>query len=497
MSGAWLPALILVSSMLTGVVIFLLPEDRVRLRSLLNLVGAVTKVVLVTVMLLGVYGGKAYETRFALLPGRDLVLVADPLALLFLTLSAGLWLLTTIYAIGYLEGSPNRSRFFGFFSLCVTASAGVAMAGDLLTFVVFFELLTLATWPLVVHRGTPESIRAGRVYLAYTLCGGLALLLGAALLEVHAGGSAFGDVGPVAALAAEDPWAMRGLFFLLVAGLGVKAALIPLHGWLPRAMVAPAPVSALLHAVAVVKAGAFGIVRVIMDVFGLATITDLGVGVVLAVLASVTIVYGSVLALRQDGLKARLAYSTVSQLSLITLGVALGSPLAVLGGLVHLVHQGLLKITLFMCAGNFSENLGVHRVSEMAGIGRRMPLSMGAFSVAALGMIGLPPMAGFITKFVLAWGGIESGHPWVILVLLASSLLNAAYFLPVLYSAWFREPGPDSPVRGHYLHRPTAWLLLPPLTTAALGLAAGAFAQFDLSPLGWVRLTLALRGAPQ
>jgi multicomponent Na+:H+ antiporter subunit D len=243
-----------------------------------------------------------------------------------------LWLLTTVYAIGYLEGSPHRSRFFGFFSLCVTATMGIALAGNLLTFFVFYEMLTVVTYPLVVHRGTVGSLKAGRTYLIYTLFGGVVFLLGAVWLHSLVGAADFVVGGSVAHLLATHRTDLVIVFALLITGLGVKAALVPLHGWLPEAMVAPAPVSALLHAVAVVKAGAFGIVRVVYDVFGVETAAALGVLGPLAVVAAVTVLYGSVRALTQDDLKRRLAYSTVSQLSYITLGVAILGPLATTGG---------------------------------------------------------------------------------------------------------------------------------------------------------------------
>jgi len=274
--------------------------------------------------------------------------------------------------------------------------------------------------------------------------------------------------------------------------VGVKAALVPLHSWLPRAMVAPAPVSALLHAVAVVKAGAFGIVLIVYDVFGVEQAAELGVTGPLAAVAAVTIIYGSLRALFQDDLKRRLAFSTVSQVSYIVLGVAIVGPLASVGGIVHLVHQGLMKITLFFCAGNLAETLGIHKVSEMRGVGRRMPWTMAAFTIGALGMIGVPPLAGFITKWYLSLGALEAGVHWPLYVLMGSSLLNAAYFLPILHAAWFVEPDPATahaaaadghaaPTRMH-----AGWLLLlPPLTTAALSVLIGLFASLPFSPLEW------------
>ncbi len=485
-----LPALILFSSLLPGLLIFLLGERNHRLRTLINLTGATVKLLLVVIMITGVAGGQHYETRLTLLPGMDLVLNADALSVLFVTLSSALWFVTTIYAVGYLEGSPHRSRFFGFFSLCVSATMGIAMAGNMLTFLIFYELLTLVTYPLVVHRGTAESLKAGRTYLTYTMAGGGLLLLGVAWLRAVAGPLDFTETGVLSSRGDLDPAVLSMIFALLIAGLGVKAALVPFHGWLPKAMVAPAPVSALLHAVAVVKAGAFGIVRVVYDVYGIEFTAQLGLLTPLAVVAAFTIIYGSIKALYQDELKKRLAYSTVSQVSYIALGTALFGPTASVGGIVHLVHQGVMKITLFFCAGNLAEAQGIHHIHQMNGIGRRMPLTMTTFTIASLGMIGVPPLAGFFSKWYLGSGGLEAGQDWVIAVLIVSSLLNAGYFLPVLYRVWFL------PSDGSWSKRQSGsgcleihWtLLLPPVITASLVVGVGLLANAPFSPLEWTRL---------
>ncbi|TKB28326.1 monovalent cation/H+ antiporter subunit D family protein [Desulfopila sp. IMCC35006] len=488
----WVPILVIASSLLPGLIIFSLAENSVRLRTGLNLTGALLNLVLVGWMLWGVYLGHRYEARLALLPDLELVLLADTLSLLFITLSAVLWLVTTVYAIGYLKGSPHRSRFFGFFSLCVTSTAGVSLAGNLITFLLFYELLTLATYPLIMHHGTEVARRAGRSYLVYTIFGGALLLLGTVWLYTLTGTLEFTPRGLLNGMGEEHRPALRAIFALLIAGLGVKAALVPLHGWLPQAMVAPAPVSALLHAVAVVKAGAFGIVRIVYEVFGVEFAAGLGVTAPLAWLAATTIIYGSLRALFQDDLKRMLAFSTVSQVSYITLGVAIVGPVATIGGMVHLVHQGFMKITLFLCAGNLAETLGVHKISEMNGVGRRMPWTMAAFTVGAFGMIGAPPVAGFISKWYLGLGALEAGQGWVIFVLAGSSLLTASYFLPVLHAVWFREPPVCWPKEHHFGLRETAWaLLLPPLATAVMALGAGLLAAMPFSPLNWAKLIAA------
>lgn len=479
-----IPLVLLLISLAAAMIIFPLAEHRVRVRSTVNLVAAVAKPLLVFALIpTVVVGGVRPEFSVPFLPGIDLVLRVDPLAVLFAALSAFLWLFTTIYAIGYFEGRQHRSRFFGFFSLCVTATVGISFAGNLITFLVFYELLTVVTYPLVAHWGSSEALRAARSYLRYTLTGGLAVLVGVVWLTIYAGPVDFTEGGApgVVALAGASPAVAVVIFGLLVGGMGVKAALVPLHGWLPKAMVAPAPVSALLHAVAVVKAGVFGIVRVVDDVFGIQVADRLGVLTPLLVVACLTILYGSYQALRQDDLKRRLAFSTVSQVSYVVVGITLFSLAGTAGGVVHLVHQGIMKITLFFCAGLFAETAGISRISQMSGLGRRMPWASSAFTVGAFGMIGLPPTAGFVTKWLLGLGALESAHPWVLGVLIVSSLLNAAYFLPVVYRMWFAAPDtePDEVVR---LREPGT-LLVPTLVTAATTLLVGVAASAPHAPL--------------
>ena len=504
-TGFIAPLMVLLS-FAVALLIFPLPDHRTGVRSTLNLSAAVLKVGLVVYLIPIVFGdGAAPEWSMPFLPGIDLVLRVDRFALFFAGLSSLLWLLTTLYAIGYLKGKPHRSRFFGFFSLCVTATVGISFSGNLITFLIFYEMLTLVTYPLVAHRGDAKSLAAARVYLRYALSGGLSVLFGVVWLTVLAGPVDFaqGGVDALADVAASDPVALTLIFALLVGGMGVKAALFPLHGWLPRAMVAPAPVSALLHAVAVVKAGVFGICRVVDDVYGIEVARDLGVLTPLLIIASFTIVYGSYIALRQTDLKARLAYSTVSQVSYVTLGLAMAGVVATSGGIVHLVHQGIMKITLFFCAGLFAEVMGRKAIAELRGLGARMPLTSVAFTVGAFGMIGLPPTAGFISKWQLGQGALLSGNTWVLGVLVASTLLNAAYFLPIVYDLWFRdeeepeepeEPGePDEPgadaTAGHSTDRGEVrarrLMLVPALVTTVAVLALGVAASAQYSPL-WV-----------
>ncbi|MFP4329071.1 MAG: proton-conducting transporter membrane subunit [Paracoccaceae bacterium] len=481
---AALPVMILLSSLLVAPITFFLPDRCHRWRNGLNLGGAVVKLALIAFMIAEVAQGTIYEARLQFAPGLYLLLRVDALSLLFVTLSAFLWLLTTIYAIAYLHGKPEQSRFFGFFGLCVAATTGIALSGTLISFFIFFEMLTLSTWPLVVHRQDARSIAAGRIYLTYALPASALLLVAIVWLE--------SAVGPVefavpADLLLIDDTSLRIIFALFIAGLGAKAALVPLHGWLPAAMAAPAPVSALLHAVAVVKAGAFGVMRIVLDVFGLDLMDRLDLAQPLALLASLTILWGSARALNQTEVKKRLAFSTVSQVSYIVLGMALASPYALIGGLVHLVHQGLMKITLFFCAGIYDERAGIRRIDQLDGIGERMPWTSVCFSLGAIGMIGLPPTAGFVTKIHLGIGAVEADAPGVLAVLALSTLLNAAYFLPLVYRIWFLDPGEAAATGDPPTERPLA-LIAPAVVTGSASLAVGLLAATPFSPLGWATL---------
>ncbi len=499
-----LPLLLVLSSLIPGLIIFKLREDEDRpIRTGLNIFGALLKFVLIIIIVQRLTADDPpIETRIPLLPQFDLLLRADNLSILFVTLSAVLWLVTTLYAIGYLEDSPHRSRFFGFFSLCVSATMGIALAGNLFTFFIFYELLTLCTYPLVVHWGTDKALRGGGTYLIYTLTGGAVLLIAMIWLHLLAAPVAtpleFAQTGAVAELTQTHGDALRIIFFMFMAALGVKTAFVPIHGWLPRAMVAPAPVSALLHAVAVVKAGAFGVVRLVYDLYGVEVANTLNLLQPLLIVACITVIVGSVIALFQDDMKKRLAYSTVSQVSYIVLGVALFGPVGSIGGLIHLVHQGVMKITLFFGAGNFAKTFGVYKISKMDGIGRQMPWTMASFTVGALGMIGVPLTAGFISKWFLGAGALDAGQDWVVGVLVLSSLLNAGYFLPILYRGWFKPP------QGEWKRKiacQDGWeshklLVLPPVITAVFTLALGILANFPIGLLHWVEIIVNMEYMP-
>jgi multicomponent Na+:H+ antiporter subunit D len=443
-------AAVLVSAV--AVVPILASYHRPNVREGWTVLAAVLKLGLVASMVPAALRGDSYVTDLGpFVPYIEFTLRADALGLLFALVASTLWLVTSFYSIGYMRGLDEHSqtRYFAAFAGSVSSAVGVAFASNLVVLYLFYELLTVATYPLVAHDETDEARAAGRKYLAYTFGGGVAVL-GGTLLVVHLAGTTAFTAGGIAGLASSDPTLARVAFALLVTGFGVKAALMPLHSWLPDAMVAPTPVSGLLHAVAVVKSGVFGVARVLLDVFGIDLVAELGVGGVLAAVAAFTLLTASVIALRQDNLKRRLAFSTVSQLSYIVLGVAVGGAAALgtgdaakwalIGGLLHIPAHAFMKLTLFFCAGAIHVETHTDDISKMAGIGKRMPLTMGAFAVAAAGMAGIPLVAGFVSKYFLLIGTVSSGYVLFTVALLVSGILNIAYFWPVVYTAFFETP---------------------------------------------------------
>ncbi|MFC6836240.1 cation:proton antiporter [Halomarina ordinaria] len=407
---------------------------------------AVSTFLVVASMLPGALAGDAYVSDLgAFVPGIEFALRADPLGMLFGFLASFLWVITSAYSVGYMRGLDEhaQTRYFASFAASISTALGVAFAQNLLVLFVFYELLTVATYPLVTHDETAEARAAGRKYLTYTFAGGVAVLAGTVLVYVLTGTVAFAP-GGIEALSGADPVLARAAFALLAAGFGVKAALMPAHSWLPDAMVAPTPVSGLLHAVAVVKSGVFGIARLVLDVFGPETVSDLGMGLPLGAVAAFTLLAASVIALRQDNLKRRLAYSTVSQLSYIVLGLAVLTPSALVGGLLHIPAHAFMKLTLFFCAGIIHVETHTDDISDMAGIGRRMPVTMSAFALAAAGMAGIPLIAGFVSKFYLLVGTVDAGNLVFTGALLVSGVLNIAYFWPIVYQAFFEGESADA-----------------------------------------------------
>ncbi len=458
-------AAVLVSAV--AIVLIIASHRRPNLREGWSVLAALAKFGIVVSMLPAVVSGTVFRwslaesTGIQFLAGIDLALRADPLGIFFALLASFLWIFTSFYATGYMRGLDEhaQTRFFASFAASLSAAVGIAFAANLVTIFVFYELLSLVTYPLVAHNEDSEARIAGRKYLTYTFFGGgvfllagtvmiywLTSLVGGPTLAFEAGG-----MDALAAAAQVEPVYAQAAFFLLIAGFGVKAALMPLHSWLADAMVAPTPVSGLLHAVAVVKSGAFGVARVILEVYGPGLIHDLpldvpgigevGLNIPVAIVAAFTLTAASIIAMRKDHLKRRLAYSTTAQLSYIVLGLSMLHPYAMVGALFHIPAHAFAKLTLFFCAGAIHVETHTDYISEMAGIGKRMPLTMAAFTVGAAGMAGLPPIAGFVSKFYMLIGaGAMGGEYWLFAgALLLSAVLNIAYFWPVVYTAFFES----------------------------------------------------------
>ncbi|MDH3319530.1 MAG: monovalent cation/H+ antiporter subunit D family protein [Betaproteobacteria bacterium] len=384
-------------------------------------------------------GGVPQLFVLEMLPGIALGFRVEPLGMLFALVASGLWIVNSVYSIGYMRGNDegHQTRFYVCFALALAATMGIALSANLLTLFVFYEMLTLVTWPLVTHHGDNEARKGGRVYLGVLLGTSIGLLLPAVIATWAIAGTL--EFTPGGVLGSASSATLGLLLALYMFGIG-KAALMPMHRWLPAAMVAPTPVSALLHAVAVVKAGVFAVVKVIVYVFGTGALAATTASDWLPTVAGFTVIAASVVALRSDNLKRRLAYSTVSQLSYVVLAVAILAPLSVIGATLHIAAHAVGKITLFFAAGAIYTAAHKTEVSQLDGIGRRMPWTMGAFAVGVLSMIGLPPAAGFVSKWYMLAGALQAEHWVAVGVIAASTLLNAAYFVPIVYRAFFRAP---------------------------------------------------------
>jgi multicomponent Na+:H+ antiporter subunit D len=403
---------------------------------------------------------------WSVMPGLNLAFNVEPLGLLFAIVASGLWILTHIYAIGYMRGNKedHHTRFFACFSFAIGAVMGIAFAANMFTLFLFYELLTLSTYPLVAHKGTADSVRGARTYLGILIGTSIGLLLLAIIwtftltgtLDFTKGGILAGHIqGPLVAV----------LLALYAFGIG-KAALMPFHRWLPAAMVAPTPVSALLHAVAVVKAGVFTMLKVGIYIFGIDFLAETGASEWLMWLAAYTIIAASIIAMTKDNLKARLAYSTVSQLAYVTLGMALATSMGALGGGMHIAMHAMGKITLFMCAGSIYVATHKTNISQMTGLGRLMPITFGAFLIGALSIIGLPPLGGSWSKWLLMVGAADTGHQVMIAVLMVSSLLNVAYLLPLVGRGFFLTSAENTPKTPGQIAEAPLLCWLPPAITA-------------------------------
>jgi multicomponent Na+:H+ antiporter subunit D len=487
-TASFIPLIPIIAAGLAGVLIFV-NGDKAFWRNLWSTIASIVAFLAVLSMVPGTLAGKVYVAHVLNLLDLTLTLRVDYLGLLFGLVASAMWVVVNVYTIGYMDHEHEKQRFFAFFGLSMFAAFGIAFAENLFTLFIFYELLSLCTYPLVTHAGTKEAFKAGAKYLIYTLGGGGFLLAGIMITYFVTGDLSLSGRGIFTIN--HGAGLLTVVFFLYLIGFGVKAAIMPMHHWLPRAMVAPTPVSTLLHAVAVVKAGAFGVLRLIYNVFGVDLLGELGLGLVLAYMAGFTILTASIIAIRQDNLKRRLAYSTISQLSYIVLGGALLAPAAAIGAMTHIANHAFTKGTLFMCAGIIAEETGKKNISQLNGMGRRLPLTMAAFSIAAFGMIGFPPLAGFMTKWYLGIGAGEINQPLFMWVLVGSSILNSIYFLPIIYRAFFLPPdaGEEKALalpKNRFETAPT--MLVPIMTTTVASVVLGLFAGAPGLPMSVAKL---------
>ncbi len=479
----WPLAAILVS--LLGALPIMLAHRQPNLRESWTILIALVKLIIVASLLPGVLQGNSYVFTIAqVIPGVPIELRVDALGMIFALVASSLWLFTSIYSIGYMRALDEhaQTRYYASFAVAISATLGVAFAGNLLTMYLFYEMLSLSTYPLVTHEQNAEARASGRKYLTYILGTSIGLALPAMLMTYAAAGTLDFTAGGILAGKAS-PELLALLLVLFLFGFA-KAGLMPFHGWLPAAMVAPTPVSSFLHGVAVVKAGVFSIFRIIFDILGPQTLQTANLGVVVTTIAAVTLLIASMVALTQDSLKRRLAYSTIGQLSYMVLGAGMLSATGMLGGVMHLAMHAFGKITLFFCAGAIYVASKKKYISQMDGLGRRMPITYLAFFLGSLSIIGMPPLGGFISKWNLLIGAIEGDQLLLIVVLLVSSLLNAAYFLPIIYRGFF-APLPAGEAEGI---KEAPLLCLVPLSLTACGSVALFFFPETLIQL--IRLAL-------
>ena len=469
-----MPLLAVVTPALGALLIAWTGERRANLREFWSVAAGVVMFALVAGMTPEVLAGRTPEcVLFRILPGIELAFRVDAFGLLFASGASLLWILTSCYSIGYMRSLKEhaQTRYFACFALALSATVGVAFSANLFTVFLFYEGLTLVTYPLVGHKDTVEARAGARKYVIYLLGAAKVFLLAAIILTYNVAGTLEFRSGGI--LSAEQGTAQPGLLFIIFAlflfGFA-KNALMPLHSWLPAAMVAPTPVSALLHAVAVVKTGVFCTVRVVLFVFGPSTMRDIGADQLALVAAAATILLGSLLAMGQDNLKARLAFSTVSQLSYIILGVALLNQSGVLGGVAHITNHAVSKITLFFCAGSIYVSTRKTEISQMSGLAKRMPWTMAAFALASLSVVGIPFTSGFVSKWYLALGTVDGGRLVLLGVLLVSSLLNAVYLGSIVYKAYFENESPTSEKV-----REAPWIVAPLTISAAASLILGLY----------------------
>ncbi len=440
------PLLAMLASLMGAILILFAGERNRNLREFWTILASVVKFSILFSMAPLILDGKTIEyTIVNICPGVYLQFRVDAFGMIFALLASGLWIAVSIYSIGYMRGLKEhaQTRYFFCFAMAIFGAVGAALSANLLTLYMFYEILTISTFPLVAHKETPDAIKAGRKYLAYLLTGAAFVLFSIGLTYYLTGSLDFVAGGFVDGHGSRN--LLRLLFITFIIGFGSKAAVMPIHEWLPSAMIAPTPVSGLLHAVAVVKAGVFCCLRVILYVFGPNLLSDLGIWLILAYFVSFTVIMANLIALTQDNLKRRLAFSTINNLAIIILGAALLSSNAIKGSMIHIPFHGFMKITLFLCAGSIYVKTHKELISEMDGIGRLMPFTMGSFTIGALGLTGIPPVCGFISKWYLCLGAIEAKQLIFLSVFLISALLDAAYFFPIVYGSFFKKPSGMNP----------------------------------------------------
>jgi len=466
-SGLFAPGTLialLLATPLFGALLVSLTGRWPNLRETVTLLTAATLFGLATQLIDPVVNGSGASLVLAEpIPGLKIAFDVEPLGLIFTLLASLLWFVTSVYAIGYMRGAnePRHTPFFAFFAISISGAMGVATAGNLLTLFIFYEVLTLSTWPLVTHKQNDAARAGGRTYLGVLLTTSIGFLLPAIIWTWSLAGTTEFTPGGILP-DTLDPGLAAILLTLFVLGIG-KAAVMPVHRWLPAAMVAPTPVSALLHAVAVVKAGVFTITKVVVYIFGLDFLAAVPLEQYLIYLAGFTIVAASVVALKQVEIKRMLAYSTISQLSYIVMAALVLAPFAEIGAAVHIVAHAFGKITLFFCAGAIYVASKKTRVDQLRGIGHRMPWTMTAFAIGALSMIGVPPTAGFVSKWYIIAGAFQVDNFFVLAVLMASTGLNAAYFLPIVFRSFFKTEDQAPAVD----HREAPWPMVAALTFTA------------------------------
>jgi multicomponent Na+:H+ antiporter subunit D len=449
---------------LFGAVMIWLAGPRPNVREGVTLVTAVLLLLTVVSVAPAVMAGERPQvTLYEILPGLELAFEVEPLGMLFALIASFLWIPNSIYSIGYMRAhhEQNQTRFYICFAIALCGAVGIAFAGNMFTLFLFYELLTISTYPLVTHAGTENAKRSGRVYLGILLGTSIGFQLLAIIITYALTGTLDFREGGI--LAEVEPLVIAVLFALYIFGVG-KAAIMPFHRWLPAAMVAPTPVSALLHAVAVVKAGVFTVLKVVIYIFGLDLMQGAHPGLWLPWLATFTLITASLIAMTKDNLKARLAYSTISQLAYIVLAASLASSWAIVGGGMHMLMHAFGKITLFFCAGAIIITAHKENISDMRGIGRAMPITLAAFLLGSLSVIGLPPFGGAWSKWFIGLGAMESGQLIFVAALMVSSLLNVAYLLPVVVRGFF--PGRATEFDGGVKEAPLACLI--PLSFTAV-----------------------------